>query len=156
MKNQKKGPCPKNQYQKVSYDLKLSIIHQIANGQISANHASKVYNVSRSSIDYWMRKMLSFEQKNKAMAKKDEIKKLKERIEELELVKDIQQEVMAEVELEYGIDIAKKLLPGALGNQVEKKKKALIKQGFSANASESQDKPSTKKSEPGKPKNNRK
>jgi len=155
MKNQKKGPCPKKEYQKVSYDLKLSIIHQIANGQISANHASKVYNVSRSSIDYWMRKMLSFEQKNVAIAKKDEIKKLKERIEELELVKDIQQEVMAEVELEYGIDIAKKLLPGALGNQVEKKKKDLIKQGFSANVSESQDKPSTKKSVPSKSENNK-
>src|SRR5690606_1752978 len=120
-----------------------------------ANRGTNVDTVSRSLVDYRMRKKLSFEQKNVAIAKKDEIKKLKERIEELELVKDIQQEVMAEVELEYGIDIAKKLLPGALGNQVEKKKKDLIKQGFSANVSESQDKPSTKKSTPSKSKNNK-
>lgn len=141
----KKGPCPKKEYQKISYDLKLSIIDQIANGQISVNHAAKTYNVSRSSIDYWMKKMLSFEQKNKAMAKKDEIKKLKERIEELEFIKDFQQEIMAEIELESGVDIAKKSLPEALAKEVEKKKQSLLKQGFSTNASGSQNKPSTKK-----------
>jgi len=141
----KKGHCPKKEYQKISYDLKLSIIDQISNGQISLNHAAKTYNVSRSSIDYWMRKMLSFEQRSKAMAKKDEIKKLKERIEELEFIKNLQQEIMAEVELENGIDFAKKSLPGALAKEVEKKKQSLIKQGFSTNASGSQNKPSTKK-----------
>ena len=141
----KKGPCPKKEYQKISYDLKLSIIDQIANGQISVNHAAKTYNVSRSSIDYWMKKMLSFEQKNKAMAKKDEIKKLKERIEELEFIKDFQQEIMAEIELESGVDIAEKSLPEALAKEVEKKKQSLLKQGFSTNASGSQNKPSTKK-----------
>ena len=141
----KKGPCPKKEYQKISYDLKLSIIDQIANGQISVNYAAKTYNVSRSSIDYWMKKMLSFEQKNKAMAKKDEIKKLKERIEELEFIKDFQQEIMAEIELESGVDIAKKSLPEALAKEVEKKKQSLLKQGFSTNASGSQNKPSTKK-----------
>lgn len=145
MNNPKKGPCPKKEYQKISYDLKLSIIDQIANGQISVNHAAKTYNVSRSSIDYWMKKMLSFEQKNKAMAKKDEIKKLKERIEELEFIKDFQQEIMAEIELESGVDIAKKSLPEALAKEVEKKKQSLLKQGFSTNASGSQNKPSTKK-----------
>ncbi|MBD3583923.1 helix-turn-helix domain-containing protein [Flavobacterium selenitireducens] len=87
----KKGPCPKKEYQKISYDLKLSIIDKISNGQISANHAAKTYNVSRSSIDYWMKKMLSFEQRSKAMSSKDEIKKLKQRIEELEFIKNFQQ-----------------------------------------------------------------
>lgn len=141
----KKVPCPKKEYQKISYDLKLSIIDQISNGQISANHAAKTYNVSRSSIDYWMKKMLSFEQKSKAMSNKDEIKKLKQRIEELEFIKNFQQEIIAEVELESGIDIAKKSLPGALAKEVEKKKQDLIKQGFSTNVSGSQNKPSTKK-----------
>ena len=141
----KKGHCPKKTYQKISYDLKLSIIDQISNGQISANHAAKTYNVSRSSIDYWMKKMLSFEQTSKAMSKKDEIKKLKQRIEELEFIKGFQQEIIAEVELESGIDIAKKSLPEALAKEVEKKKQALLKQGFSTNASGSQSKPSTKK-----------
>lgn len=145
MKNPRKARCPKKEYQKISYDLKLSIIDQISNGQISANHAAKTYNVSRSSIDYWMKKMLSFEQKSKAMSKKDEIKKLRQRIEELEFIKDFQQEIMAEVELESGIDIAKKSLPEALAKEVEKKKQQLLKQGFSTNASGSQNKPSTKK-----------
>lgn len=31
----------KNEYQKVSFDLKLSIIAEINNGQISANYASR-------------------------------------------------------------------------------------------------------------------
>lgn len=141
----KKGHCPKKTYQKISYDLKLSIIDQISNGQISANHAAKTYNVSRSSIDYWMKKMLSFEQTSKAMSKKDEIKKLKQRIEELEFIKGFQQEIIAEVELESGIDIAKKSLPEALAKEVEKKKQALLKQGFSTNVSGYQSKPSTKK-----------
>ena len=79
------------------------------------------------------------------MAKKDEIKKLKERIEELEFIKDFQQEIMAEIELESGVDIAKKSLPEALAKEVEKKKQSLLKQGFSTNASGSQNKPSTKK-----------
>ena len=79
------------------------------------------------------------------MSKKDEIKKLKDRIEELELIKDFQQEIIAEVELESGIDIAKKSLPGLLAQEIEKKKKDLIRQGFSTNASGSQNKPSTKK-----------
>ena len=79
------------------------------------------------------------------MAKKDEIKKLKERIEELEFIKDFQQEIIAEVELETGIDFAKKSLPEPLAKEIEKKKKDLIKQGFSTNASGSQNKPSTKK-----------
>ena len=39
METNKKQPCRKNEYQKVSFDLKLSIIDQINNGQISANYA---------------------------------------------------------------------------------------------------------------------
>jgi hypothetical protein len=42
----KKQACRKKQYQKVSFDLKLSIIDQIHNGLISINHASEVYNTS--------------------------------------------------------------------------------------------------------------
>lgn len=41
MKTSKKTTCRKNEYQKVSFDLKLSIIAEINNGQISANYASK-------------------------------------------------------------------------------------------------------------------
>jgi len=78
---QQKDTCRKKAYQKISFDLKLSIIDQINNGQISVNHASNKYNISRSSIAYWLKKLSNFEQNNKAMSKNDEIKKLKERIE---------------------------------------------------------------------------
>ena len=66
---------------------------QINNGQISVNHASKVYGISRSTITYWNQKLRSFEQKSKTMSKNEEIKKLRKRIEELEFVKDLQQDI---------------------------------------------------------------
>jgi len=62
----KKPGCRKKQYQKTSFDFKLSVIDKIHNGQISINHASEVYNISRSSITYWMQKLSSFEQTKKA------------------------------------------------------------------------------------------
>ena len=144
METHENSTTQKNRYQKVSYDVKMSIIDQIANGQLSAGHAAKIYNIPKGSIEYWIRKFLSFEQKSKVMSKNDEIKKLKKRIEELEAVKEFQQEIIAEVELETGVDIAKKSLPEPLVKEIEKKKKLLIKQGFSTNASGSQNKPSPK------------
>ena len=98
METPKKGTCRKNSYQKVSFDLKLSIIDEIANGQISVNHAAKKYNISRSSIDYWIKKLSNFDNKSKTMGKNDQIKKLRERIEELEFVKEFQQDVIADFE----------------------------------------------------------
>lgn len=137
--------CRKKQSKKVSYDFKLRILDQISNGQISINHASKKYNVSRSSISYWMQKMLSFEQKQRFMSSKDEIKKLRERIEELEFIKSLQQELMAEAELENGVDFTKKSLPDTLAKEVAKKKQELLKQGFTTNVSGSANKGSTSK-----------
>ena len=86
------------------------IIDQISNGQISANHAAEKYNVSRSSIQYWTKKYSTLEQKKRGMSKKDEIKRLKERIEELEFQKDFQQDIIADMELITGVDMSKKSL----------------------------------------------
>jgi transposase-like protein len=127
METQKKGSCRKKQYQKVSFDLKLTIIDQISNGQISVNHASNKYNISRSSIQYWMKKLSNFENKSKNMSKNDEIKKLKERIEELEFVKDFQQDVIADFENITGEHLSKKYLPEALAKEIEIKRKKLTK-----------------------------
>jgi transposase-like protein len=88
----------KNQYQRVSFDFKLSFIDEIHNGLISINHASKIYNISRSSITYWMKKLSSFNQNKKGMSKNDEIKKLKECIEALEFIKEMQQDIIVEFE----------------------------------------------------------
>lgn len=127
METQNNGTCRKKQYQKVSFELKLSIIDQIANGQISVNHAANKYNISRSSIAYWIEKLSNFEDKSKTMSKNQEIKKLKERIEELEFVKDFQQDVIADFENLTGKLLSKKYLPDALAKQIEKKRKSLSK-----------------------------
>lgn len=122
-----KTDCRKKEYQKVSFDLKLSIIDKISNGQISINHAAEVYNISRSSITYWMQKLSSFEQNKKGLSKNDEIKKLKERIEELEFIKELQQDIIVDFEKITGEELSKKYLPEALEKEIEKKKRSLTK-----------------------------
>jgi uncharacterized coiled-coil protein SlyX len=59
------------------------------------------------------------------MNQKDEIKKLKERIEELEFVKDFQQDIIADMELITGVDLSKKALPKTLANEIEKRNKTV-------------------------------
>tara|TARA_R110002072_G_scaffold283857_2_gene447538 strand:- start:3381 stop:3770 length:390 start_codon:yes stop_codon:yes gene_type:complete len=123
-----KQPCRKTSYKKVSFDLKLLIIDQVQNGQISVNHASEKYQISRSSIEYWLKKYSTLEQKKRGMSKKDEIKKLKERIEELEFVKDFQQDIIADMELITGVVMSKKSLPKTLADEIEKKKQDRLKE----------------------------
>jgi transposase len=127
MKEQK-PPCRKITYEKVGFDLKLLIIDQIQNGRISTNYAAKKYNVPKSSIDYWLKKYSTLEQKKLGMSKQDEIKKLKERIEELEFVKDFQQDIIADMELITGVDLAKKSLPKTLADEIQKKKQNRLKE----------------------------
>lgn len=136
METPRKQPCRKNEYQKVSFDLKLSIIDQINNGQISANYASKKYGISRGTLTYWIKKLSNFESKYKAMSKNDELKKLRERIEELEFVKEFQQDVIADFENITGEHLSKKYLPEALAKEIEKKRLNLSKESGSINASE--------------------
>ncbi len=124
---EKKESCRKKSYEKVTYEHKLFVIDQIRNGQISINYASKKYDISRSSISYWLKKYSTFEQKKKSMSKQDEIKKLKERIEELVFVKEFQQEIIAEMELLTGSNLSKKSLPKALAKEIETKKRNLSK-----------------------------
>jgi len=119
--------CSKIKYQKHTFEHKLLVIDQIKNGQISVNYASKKYDISRSSINYWIKKYATFEQNKKGMSKNDEIKKLKERIEELEFVKDFQQDIIADMELITGVNLSKKSLPKTLAKEIEKKKKDRLK-----------------------------
>jgi transposase-like protein len=127
METNKKQPCRKNEYQKVSFDLKLSIIDEINNGQISANYASKKYGISRATLAYWIKKLSNFESKSKAMSKNDELKKLRQRIEELEFVKDFQQDIIADFERITGEHLSKKYLPKTLAKEIEIKRNALSK-----------------------------
>lgn len=137
-------PCRKKTYEKVTFEHKLFVIDQIQNGQISANFASKKYNISRSTISYWLKKYSTLQQQNTGMSKLDEIKRLKERIDELEFVKEFQQDIIADMEIITGVDMSKKSLPETLAKEIELKKKNLLKENGSINASGLVNKPSTK------------
>lgn len=128
MENYQKQPCRKKNYNKVGFELKLLVIDQILNGQISINYAAKKHNVSRSTIQYWLKKYSTLEQQKVGMSKNDEIKKLKEKIEELEFIKDFQQDVIADMELITGVDLSKKSLPKTLAKEIQKKKQDRLKE----------------------------
>ena len=136
----------KKSYQKVTLETKLLVVDQILNGQVSTNSASKKYDVPRTTIAYWLRKYSTLVQQNTGMSKLDEIKKLKERIEELEFVKDFQQDIIADMELITGVDMSKKSLPKTLAKEIEQKKKQRIKENGSMDVLGYLNKPSTKDS----------
>ncbi|MDX6747362.1 helix-turn-helix domain-containing protein [Polaribacter sp. PL03] len=136
----------KKSYKKATLELKLFVVDQIQNGQISTNFASKKYDIPRTTISYWIRKYSTLVQQNTGMSKNDEIKKLRERIEELEFLKDFQQDIIADMELITGVDMSKKSLPETLANEIELKKKNILKENGSINVLGSLNKPSTKDS----------
>jgi len=137
-------------YQKVTLETKLLVVDQILNGQLSTNFASKKYDVPRTTITYWLRKYSTLVQQNTGMSKNDEIKKLKERIEELEFQKDFQQDIIADMELITGVDMSKKSLPKTLAKEIEQKKKNRIKENGSMDVLGLVNKPSTNDSKLGK------
>jgi transposase-like protein len=118
-----KPPCRKKSGKECSFEFKIFVIEQINNGQISLNFASKKYNVSRSTLDYWRQKLSNYTSKSNAMNKDLEIKKLRERNEELELIKDFQQDLIIEFEKVTGKELSKKYLPEPLSNEIQRKKK---------------------------------
>ncbi len=127
MDTQKKQSCRKRNGREVSFDFKIFVIDEIANGLISLNYASKKYNISRSTIEYWRKKLSNYVSKSKSMSKEQEIKKLKERIAELEFVKDFQQDMLVEFEKITGEELSKKFLPERLAQEIQRKKKKLTK-----------------------------
>lgn len=134
----------KKSYQKATLETKLLVVDQILSGQISNNQASKKYDVPRTTITYWLRKYSTLVQQNTGMSKDNEIKKLKEKIEELEFQKDFQQEIIADMELITGVDMSKKSLPKTLAKEIELKKKQRIKENGSTDVLGYLNKPSTK------------
>jgi len=139
----------KKSYQKVTLETKLLVVDQILSGQISTNSASKNYDVPRTTITYWLRKYSTLVQQNTGMSKNDEIKKLKERIEELEFVKDFQQDIIADMELITGVDMSKKSLPKTLAKEIELKKINRLKENGFMDVLGLVSKPSTKDSKLG-------
>ena len=108
-----------------SFEFKIFVINQIANGLISANFASKKYNISRSTIAYWQKKLSNYMTEKKYRSKDDEIKALREKIYDLEGIKDFQQDIIIEFERVTGKELSKKFLPEKLANVIQRKKKKL-------------------------------
>ena len=117
--------CRKRNGKETSFEFKISVIAEIANGQISANFASKKYNISRSTIAYWQKKLSNYIMEKKYKSKEDEIKALRERIYDLEGIKDFQQDIIIEFERVTGKELSKKYLPEKLANEIQRKKKKL-------------------------------
>ena len=115
-------PAEKKQYIKPAWGLKRKILNQIINGQISKHHAHKKYNVSRSLIDYWLKKHTTLEEAERFMVKDKELKKLQKRIQELEWIKEFQQDLIVEFEKTTGKELSKKFLPDYLAKEIKRKK----------------------------------
>jgi IS30 family transposase len=75
--------------------------------------------------DYWRKKLSNYTSKKKTMSLQDENKKLKEKLQELEWIKDFQQDVIVEFEKVTGKELSKELLPKHLANEIQKRKKKL-------------------------------
>ncbi len=119
-------PATKITSQGYSHGLKLSILAEIENGQISINQASKKFGVSRSAIQRWMKKMGTFDKKLREMggnSAKQELQRLRKRIKELEAEKAILETAIDIVEEEYGVDVKKKFLPESLKDTLRKIRK---------------------------------
>jgi transposase-like protein len=121
-KNKSETAEKKQGYVRASYALKRKIVDLVSNGRISKNAAAKKYNISRSSLDYWITKFATLDENEITMSKDTDIKKLRKRIEELEFIKDFQQDLIAEFEIETGDIKSKKYLPEQLAKEIEKKR----------------------------------
>jgi hypothetical protein len=112
----------KRKYTRPSFALKKKIIQQIVNGQISKHHASVKYNLSRATVYYCIKKFTTIEEAERYMEKDKQLKRLKERIQELEWIKEFQQDLIVEFEKETGKELSKKFLPGYLAKEIQSKK----------------------------------
>ena len=126
---QKEKPATKITYQGYSWGLKISIIEQIENGQISINQAAKKYGVSRSGIQKWMQRFSNLDKKLRAMggrSPKQEIKELRKKISNLETERDILESAIDILEDEYGVDVRKKCIPESQRRILSKIKRGLV------------------------------
>lgn len=74
-----------------------------------------------------MKKLSNYSNKKTFVSKDDEIRKLKEKIADLEGIKYFQQDVIIEFEKITGEELSKKLLPESLSEPIQKRKKKISK-----------------------------
>src|SRR5690242_15068479 len=98
----KASPAEKIPFRESSFGFKRKVVQEIENGLISKNFAAKKYLASRSSIDYWCKKIGTDMNEENNHSTKKEIKKLKAKIEELEFINLVHKEALAEMFKKYG------------------------------------------------------
>jgi len=98
----KTSPAEKMAIPKFSFAFKLKVVQEIQNGLISKNFAAKKYLASRSSIDYWCKKLGNDMTEKNNYSTQKEIKKLKAKIEELEFINLVHKEALAEMFKKFG------------------------------------------------------
>lgn len=115
----KKGK--KKAYKKYSYALKRKIVHEIESGQRCIEEARNYYGISGKTLIYsWIKKygyMAYNEKKDYEMKQspQEKIKELEQRLEVVELEKDILLDIQQIYEKDFGIPV-KKYLPEQLKN----------------------------------------
>ncbi len=118
-------PTERIPFREYSHAFKLKVVQEIENGLISRNFAAKKYLASRSTIEYWCKKLGTDMTENNNRSTQKQLKKLKEKVEELELINRIKQEVIDECFKRMGKDEAKKSYPKQLldiAREIEKSK----------------------------------
>ena len=112
-----------------AYPLKVKLVEEIENGYLSLRYASIKYHVSRSTLDDWCERYGKHHRrmKDKNLSPEKKIKKQQQRIDDLELMLDLQREIIADFEILTGKELAKKFLPKPLADAVEKIKRDRLK-----------------------------
>lgn len=125
-KEDKNGQTGHITYQGFSHGFKLRVLADVENGLMSINQAAIKYQVGRSTIQKWMNKFGLQDKKLREMggrSPKDEIKRLQQKIRDLETQKRILETAIDIVEEEFDVDVKKKFLPKSLKNTLRNIKK---------------------------------
>ena len=118
MKEYKHPGNEKNFKKGFSYAFKKEVVEQVLNGQMSKRYAADKYGISRNTVASWCKLFNPAMSKNHS--KDQEIRRLKEKLEELETVKEIQQFMLAELQKDVGMDRLEKSLPKQLFKEIQK------------------------------------
>ena len=115
----------KTSFREYSFAHKKKVVQQVENGLISKNFAAKKYLASRSTIDYWCKKLGNNMNEQNNHSTQKELKKLRKQVEEMKLLNDIRMDIIDALIKEMGEDAAKKLYPKQLIEDVRRMGKNL-------------------------------
>ncbi len=124
MEKHKRPGNEKNFDKRYSMAFKKQVVEPVLNGQMSQRFAAEKHGVSRNTVASWYREF-NMNKSPKNQSKNKEIKQLKDKIEELELIKDIQQDMLALLQKQTGTDELEKYLPEQLFKEIQKAAKRL-------------------------------